>query len=366
MWRRGLFLVLAFALVFEYGCKRREEPRGEEAKTEEVELEKEVMFPPGEKGDDSLITFMDSINRLDRSKKESILIAKNEFEKMCSTAEKQIVDSAFRSFMEFYKGVIRKCNHVFYDRRDYQDLLHDIEEIVGSKFDNPLPAFEKIDSKSSAEIKTKYAATLKELYEYRNCGINFTCGEGDWYLEEDGDFLVEVLSNYGSVELRDYLIFWANEDKERFAHDGGLLISWEDLRKRIIRWEEFANKHPTLLETEKEIKPKLQVLIGAYLWGLDNTPAYDLWESKWESKKIEPELRKSYEIFLKENKTSSYYSLIKGVYTILNKHNFKLSKELIMFVDSQGYGTRRLWRFVEPSRIKASKKAENRFISQIF
>ncbi len=277
--------------------------------------------------------FKNFLEKSDKSQKEMISMAKDEFLKKFSSPENKDVDKAFRIFRKFYREVIRKCDHIFYKKRDSQELLHKISVIIGYTHENPLSAFERIDNVSSKEIKTKYGSTLKELYEYRNCGINFIQSEGDWYLKEDTEFLVEILSDFGSSELREYLLFRVSEDKERLGEDAGLLISWEDLRKRIIRWEQFTHAYPNLLETEKEIKPKLHKLLILYLTGIDNTPAYDLWKSG----EIKFTLRKSYETFLKENNISSYYALINSVYNILKKHRFKINEELILFLHNQGY-----------------------------
>jgi hypothetical protein len=53
--------------------------------------------------------------------------------------------------------------------------------------------------------------------------------------------------------------------------------------------------------------------------------------------KIDPKLRTSYEAFLKENRDSSYYPLIRDVYDILKRHGFTFSDELGAFLEKSKY-----------------------------
>lgn len=279
-----------------------------------------------------VIAFKNFLINLDNTKKESILVARDKFFKSFSTATVKENKEAFRIFRGFYQEVIRECDQIFYNKKDCQQLLGNISSLVKGGLENPLPAFEKLNNESSNEIRTKYAAILKELYGYRNCGMNFYQSEGDWYLKEDIVFLIKMFPVSGRNELKDFLIFLNNED-ERIAEDAGLIISWDDLRKRILCWEQFVEKHPDFLETINEVKPGLATLVGVYLVGLPNTQAYRVHSTG----EIEPKLKKSYEIFLQQNKSSSFYNLISEVYNILKKHNFKINKELVDFLNSQGY-----------------------------
>ncbi|MCI0614236.1 hypothetical protein L0244_14715 [bacterium] len=173
---------------------------------------------------------------------------------------------------------------------------------------------------------------LQRLHNYGKYGIKLWVEEAQVYLAEDVDFLVKTATVLNG-ELREYITFHANEFREPIAGDATLGISWEELRKRIMRFEPFAREHPDLLETEAEIKPELDRLLWMYLVGLDNTPAYDLRDTG----EIDTELRKSYATFLTEDHTSSYYSLISEAYKILEKHAFKINAELLAFLHERGF-----------------------------
>lgn len=270
------------------------------------------------------------LEKLDESDIESINIAKYKIWDIVEF-DKEHADSIFRIFYKFYRETIRECNNNFFKMKDYQFFLHEISELVGHTLENPIPTFKKIDNKKSRKLKNDYAQIVIDLEKYVNSGVIFYQSEGDWYLAENPDFLDE-LSNLFSGELKDYLIFLASEYKERLAEDAGLLISWNNLRQRIIRWEEFAKKHEKLKEIGTEIQPKLHTLFSVYLIGTDNTKAYDIFTGK-----LDTNLKLSYQNFIEENKDSNYYSIIDSVYKILGENKFEINSDLIKYLENTGY-----------------------------
>ncbi|MCK5347403.1 MAG: hypothetical protein KAR20_28530, partial [Candidatus Heimdallarchaeota archaeon] len=203
----------------------------------------------------------------------------------------------------------------------------------------PFDTIENLAEESYKIIESNHRNALIELEKFRHCssyGMKFYMAEGDWYLRENTDFLIQV-SSVLTGDLREFILFNGTEMKTRIAEDASLLISWDELRQRIIRWENFAKLHPDLEETKKEIEPQIPRMVQWYLTGIDNTRAYDYDDYYGGTAKINSELRKSYEIFIKENTGSSYYPLIQSVYTILLKHEFKCQRELGYFLINNGY-----------------------------
>ena len=151
-------------------------------------------------------------------------------------------------------------------------------------------------------------------------------GEGGWYLNENFDFLSDNLRGNKSG-LAQFILFMRSESKQVVAQDAGLTISWDDLRKRIIRFETFCTRYPKLPETRQRVERELSTLMSYYLSGIDNTPAYPR-----STRKLNNGLKQSYEAFLRENTASSYYSVIKNVYEILSKNGFKKSREVDILI----------------------------------
>ena len=300
---------------------------------------------PQEKSQENpdVASYQQFLRSLDMMEKESILKARGEFVKSFTKAPDDVSAEAYRLFDKYYRTVVHNCDMIFFwprvvdrykqyhnYRKDYQELLNEIspfERMVTREFLNrdPLTYFESREKEYQKGIKEKYGETLNELYEFKKCGMRFIWGEGDWYVSEDPDFLLAVSSRLKG-NMQDFSLFWGEELKQRVAQDAALLLSWDELRQRIIRWETFARNHQDLPETGKKIKPELHRLVCMYLSGIDNTPALT------GAGAIQPDLKKSYELFLRENTDSSYYVLITNVYDLLKKHDFRFSRELVDYL----------------------------------
>lgn len=273
----------------------------------------------GEDQSSALIAYEKFLETLDNSKKESVLAARDEFLKSFSTAENEIATQAFRLFWKFYREFIREQDKLLYSNEYH--LTNSEEPGV----------FEE----------------LQTLHNHDKYGIKISTETAQIYLAEDVDFLVKTATVLNG-ELSEYITFHANEFREPIAGEASLGISWEELRKRIMRFERFAREHPGLPETEAEIKPELDRLLWMYLVGLDNTPAYDLRDAG----EINAELRKSYATFLAEDRASSYYSLINEAYKILEKHTFKMNAELLACLHEREFADNVFNRNVEAFLIK--------------
>jgi hypothetical protein len=286
---------------------------------------------PRTRVDYDLVEYKTVLGRLDGSRAGSILTARDELFARFRNKSGESCDEAFRAFRTFYKQVLRETNEAFSRNDAYQSLLSEIAQATGLYFD-PFPAFEHIDTPAARTIREKNAVAYGELMEYRNAGMNFDSSEGLWYLKSDLDFLVEV-SSIASGEMKKFVKFYAEEWRKTIADDGGLLITWEDLRKRIVRQERFARRHAGLKETEEDIKPSLAWMVRVYLVGIDNSPAYELEETG----RLYDELQKSYEAFLREDTGSGYYKRISDVYGLLQKNDFRVSRELVDYLERTGY-----------------------------
>ena len=150
-------------------------------------------------------------------------------------------------------------------------------------------------------------------------------------MQSDPDFLKEAAS-VTTGDFKEYLRFNAEECKQRVAEDFAILISWDDLRKRISREENFAKQYPQLPEVEKDLKGSISWMMNVYLAGIENSSIDD------HGVQLAPEVKSSYETFLKENSPSQYYDVVKDVYGIWTKNNFKTSRELIDYLKEKGHG----------------------------
>ena len=237
------------------------------------------------------------------------------------------------------KGIIEP-NHVCIKHVDVSNLedvkffSDDLHIITVDQYSDTavIYEFDKISSNDTEQLRKKYEKEIKELHQYVKCGMKFAHGEGDWYLKESNSFLVKIILLHFNFELKDYIVFLSEEYRHNIAEDAALAISWDELRKRIIRWERFAKKHPTLEEVKSEILPQIERMLLIYLLGMDNTRIYD-----WGKNKLKVALKNSYESFIKRNTGSSYHNIIKTVYEIYEKHNFHINDEVVNFISSEGF-----------------------------
>lgn len=233
--------------------------------------------------------YVEFLNRLDKTDPNSILLAKEKLHTKFSASTDNNKNEAFRAFWNIYDQIICEANKIF--------------SAPGNNH--------------------------KDLSLYRKSGIDVGSYEGSEYLKEDLDFLLDA-SSITAGTYREYVRFSLNECRKAFVDDGILMISWDDLRQRIIRWEQFANQHSHLPETENDIRPQILRMVDIYLAGIDGSRIL-----KSEDILID-DLRKSYETFLKENTSSAYYDKIRNVYSIWDKNQFKISKDLVTYLQENG------------------------------
>jgi len=270
------------------------------------------------------------LNKLDSSVPNSIVQAKTELLSRFRGKQDESANDAFRAFSKFYSDTIAGLDGGVSSNSRLQEVLSKIADVTHLDY-NLFPAFDKLDTTSAREIKKKYASDLKELHQYTNAGLNFGSAEGMWYLTSDPDFLKEAAS-VTTGDFKEYLRFNAEECKQRIAEDAGILIPWDELRKTIIREEDFSKQHPNLPEVEKDLKGSISWMMNVYLAGIENSSIDNY------GVQLTPEVKNSYETFLKENTASKYYNVVKDVYAIWTKNNFKTSRELIDYLKEKGHG----------------------------
>ncbi len=223
---------------------------------------------------------------------ESIIAAKDLYFKTFTEQDSlETRDAAFLVFEKFYSKIAENI---------YKD------EIFG-----PLYSIPYVD-------KDPYFLTAKKAAE--SYGFQLVQLEGDYYPVTDSNYLVKTFAKLTSPTIRAYLTFMKRN--ENIVDDAALTVSVDELREIIILGDTVIKKYPHS-DIASLIKPKVNHLLNFYILGIDNSPAYE-----GTSKKIRPRLKSSLERFLKENKNSTYYPLIKDIYDYLQKNNFKYTDKV--------------------------------------
>lgn len=236
---------------------------------------------------------------------ESIHKAIAEFKTLAGTdpAENNLMFLAFRAF---YYSVLQKTNDNLY-----------AEETKISDFDN--------------------AALRRNGLRI----MDFDAGSGRCFGQRPAFFCTEF-QGYLSGSLNEYnlihkaeLLETGDEEKGLYLFDDlGMMITWDQLADRIVKWETYLAKYPQS-PLKNTVESAIRIYINVYTTGsgLESTPAY-------RSGLLRDKVKASYKRFIKHYPESQFHSLIKEYFTLLRQQRFSLTPEIIDFLRQNGIDTR--------------------------
>jgi hypothetical protein len=214
------------------------------------------------------------------------------------------IDTAFVAFREFYYTEINEYNE------QLETLYPNLNELMNDP-----------DTKEFRDLMT-----LLQL-----CGSELRQSEGFFYIDQQPDYFKSIFSEAASSELKEYLEIRSKELSEGFSEDAGLLISFEQLYDRIVRWEKFIAVNPDFILTP-EIKGSLSMYLSTLMTGMDNTPAFD-----YESGKLLPELQFIYTKAIQKNDNRNSTKVLRKYYDYLKANAFVEPLDMAAFLDGIGY-----------------------------
>ncbi len=180
------------------------------------------------------------------------------------------------------------------------------------KFDYTF-TYEEMEKIDDRELKTF-------LQENRDSGYKVIMLEGSFYPIIDYD-LYKKYKPYVTEEMKDYIDIQAVESNEISWNDAAIVISWDEVRNRALNHEKFINKYPDAQRIEK-IKKQYLIYVMSYIYGANNTPAFDYGDNK-----LEEELKQSY-LGLSINKDSRLYNALEEYIEILDQNDYELTEEV--------------------------------------
>lgn len=210
----------------------------------------------------------------------------------------------------------------YYKENLEQDEINFLNKAKKSK-DNDLE-FSKLQTKfikATDFLNEKYAENIdtKDPY-YTNNWVKLPCVEGSYFYAVNSEYLREKYGKYLSPAYNEWLELILK--RESVMQDGGLMVSPDTLREYIISLEKFVEQYPdfVLIGDAKDI---LESYLMTYLEGIDNSPIFD----KWNTRKMLPEYKASYEKFLAENKDSKYYQMVEELYNKAKANDFNWDRD---------------------------------------
>lgn len=157
-------------------------------------------------------------------------------------------------------------------------------------------------------------AELRELVSrFGEMGYKFIQLEGS--VEPIIDFrFVDNYKDLVSSEMLDYGKFKAQESDEIWAADAGIVITLDELGRRIVSAETFLQSYPDARE-KAAVKSDLGNYLHGFLGGLPNTPVVS-------EGKFHPSYISAYEKFLKDYPDSHTTSVLGAYYEELKASDF--------------------------------------------
>lgn len=203
-------------------------------------------------------------------------------------------------------------------------------------YDFYLETINNLDESPDCELNQispeKHEEELKIIKHYNDFGITVGWPEPFVYeLEPDYKFLNKKFNSYLSKEWQEYFKYSIKETQQGVLCDGGIIPTWDEMRKRIVFLDNFINKYPNFLN-KKELETKRGAYLDLYITGshfslLNN--CYDDSDKNPKNKYLRTDIKKSYEKFIRFNKKNKYHETIAEYYNLIKKHNFEIDYDYV-------------------------------------
>ncbi|NLW46238.1 MAG: hypothetical protein GXY86_02705 [Firmicutes bacterium] len=258
----------------------------------------------------SLSDYQNYLNSLDRSKPIAVASGIRVLGKSIPFYSLTEADQSFLAFNTYFIEALNHCNETFWQNESLLSKLNKATQGLSTH-----EAFEYLNKPSSNQKDSEIRSLVEQV---SSCGFVIIKREGNFYFDENSDFLYNHFSKYLSISLRDFLNLRRQEAAEGFTEDSNLMISFTKIGERIIDWENYLNKYPD--SPLKELANfHCQLYLGTFLFGIANTETF-------ERKRLKPELRQIYESFIDQYPQSKSANLISGYYEVLRANDFKFTK----------------------------------------
>lgn len=160
------------------------------------------------------------------------------------------------------------------------------------------------------------------LITARQLGLQLQTAEGTYYFVVDYGNLLSALESGITDELTSWLKILASYYNDPAMKDAALIISFDELAKRIVAMEEFQVSFPDSHHSSR-LNQMYENYLSVYLYGANNTPAYD-----YETKVLKPEAQASFEKTVSTYQGYPLYNLVNDYLVELKATSNKLTPEL--------------------------------------
>lgn len=195
-------------------------------------------------------------------------------------------------------------------------------------------------------LYSRYPVTMKKMEENKSdrqtqdfeeylklFGVGLFTTEGMYYLDVDPDYFLTIFDKKVSKGLNDYLVQRRQEMIEGFSEDAGLVITFEQVYDRVVKWEKIIHDNPRFIMSESASR-FYETYLVTLLTGMDNSRVFD-----FENERLLPEVKMLYEAIIKSGPQTKSTEIIKGYYQLLAANDFKHSPRADDYVQSLDLGS---------------------------
>ena len=145
--------------------------------------------------------------------------------------------------------------------------------------------------------------------------------EGHAYTDEDFDYWGRLFDGALTRAMQRYITLRGTERAARFSEDAALQISWDEVAKRAVAWEQFGDSYPDF-SWKQASQFWYNTYLSTYLTGMDNSRVFS------DSGTLEPEVRRSYEQSVTLYPRTRTAQLLAQYLSLLQGHGFRRSAAL--------------------------------------
>jgi hypothetical protein len=176
---------------------------------------------------------------------------------------------------------------------------------------------------------------------FNKFGYSVQSTEGFWYIDAEFNYLFNTFNKFISQAMKDFLLYRSTEQEEGFSEDAGLLIPFDSVGSRAVKWEAFLTKYPSFI-LKSEVIDWYSTCVSTYLTGMDNSSVFS------DGGSLDTSVKLSYEQFVTTYGDSKTGSLVKKWYDFLATKDFKQSSDIDSFLNANG--TKSMWAVQPPTR----------------
>lgn len=182
----------------------------------------------------------------------------------------------------FDKSVPSQCDEAFKSFLTFQASL---TNQLNSKMYND-PDFEKLNSLVWADKSLHDSLGIEYEQELNENGWLLRSTEGTIYIARDTNPIRMTFFKYLSPATQTFFNQFELEENQILSEDGMLIINSNDLADRLGFWETFSKENPNNLFSDFALE-NIRYYRYYLLEGMDNTPAFDRFETKLFNKEFE-------------------------------------------------------------------------------